>query len=172
VALGQYIDLARRKAPADLAEADRMLALAREQATLAGAELRALARGLHPVALERGLEIALASLAMQTTLRLEVDALPDRRLPEVVEATIWFVVSEALANAGKHSGAQRAVVRVAGEGPALVVEVSDDGAGGADPAGSGLMGLRKRVEALDGTLAVASSPGKGTTIRAELPCAS
>jgi len=112
VALGQYIDLARRKAPADLAEADRMLALAREQATLAGSELRALARGLHPVALERGLDIALASLAMQSPLRLEVEALPDRRLPAVVESSVWFLVSEALSNALKHAGATEVRVLV------------------------------------------------------------
>jgi signal transduction histidine kinase/uncharacterized protein YhfF len=172
VALGQYIDLARRKAPADLAEADRLLGLAREQATLAGKELRDLARGLHPVALERGLETGLASLAMQTTLELEVVSLPDRRLPEVVEATIWFIVSEALANALKHAGATTVRVHVRQEGRSVHVTVSDDGAGGASvDDGTGLLGLAQRIEALGGTLAVESPEGAGTTLVATIPLA-
>jgi signal transduction histidine kinase/uncharacterized protein YhfF len=172
VALGQYIDLARRKAAADPAEADRMLELAREQVTLAGKELRDLARGLHPIALERGLEVALASLAMQSTLRLEVDALPDRRLPEVVEATIWFVVSEALSNAVKHAGATEVRVRVGQEGRCAQVCVSDDGAGGASlDAGTGLLGLTARIEALGGTLKVHSPAGAGTRLDAMIPLA-
>lgn len=149
-----------------------MLELAREQVTLAGAELRDLARGLHPIALERGLEIALASLAMQSTLRLEVDALPDRRLPEVVEATIWFVVSEALSNAVKHAGATEVRVRVGQEGRCAHVCVSDDGAGGADlDAGTGLLGLTARIEALGGTLKVHSPAGAGTRLDAMIPLA-
>jgi signal transduction histidine kinase/uncharacterized protein YhfF len=172
VALGQYIDLARRKAAADPADADHMLALAREQATLAGAELRDLARGLHPVALERGLEIGLASLAMQSTLRLEVDALPDRRLPEVVEASIWFVVAEALSNAVKHAGATEVRVRVALEGRSVRVSVMDDGTGGASlDAGTGLLGLTLRIEALGGTLGVESPAGAGTRLEAVIPLA-
>ena len=172
VALGQYIDLARRKGAAEPEQADHMLALAREQATLAGAELRDLARGLHPVALERGLEIGLASLAMQSTLRLEVDALPDRRLPEVVEATIWFVVAEALSNAVKHAGATEVRVRVVQEGRCARLSVSDDGAGGACvDAGTGLLGLGARIEALGGTLAVDSPEGAGTRLEAMIPLA-
>jgi signal transduction histidine kinase/uncharacterized protein YhfF len=172
VALGQYIDLARRKVGDAPEDADRMLALAREQATLAGSELRDLARGLHPIALERGLEVALASLAMQSTLRLEVDALPDRRLPEVVEATIWFVVSEALSNAVKHAGATEVRVRVAQEGRCVHVGVVDDGAGGASvDEGTGLLGLGTRIEALGGTLAVESPAGAGTRLEATIPLA-
>lgn len=172
VALGQYIDLARRKAATDAGESDRMLELAREQVTLAGAELRDLARGLHPIALERGLEVALASLAMQSTLRLEVEALPDRRLPEVVEATIWFIVSEALSNAVKHAGATEVRVRVVQEGRCAHVSVCDDGTGGASlDAGTGLLGLTARIEALGGTLAVDSPPGAGTRLDAMIPLA-
>jgi signal transduction histidine kinase/uncharacterized protein YhfF len=172
VALGQYIDLARRKATTAPGEADRMLELAREQVTLAGSELRDLARGLHPIALERGLEVALASLAMQSTLRLEVEALPDRRLPEVVEATIWFVVSEALSNAVKHAGATEVRVRVLQEGRCAHVCVRDDGTGGASlDEGTGLLGLTARIEALGGTLAVDSPPGAGTRLEARIPLA-
>jgi signal transduction histidine kinase/uncharacterized protein YhfF len=166
VALGQYIDVARRKSGAD---ADRMLVLAREQAALAGQELRDLARGLHPVALDRGLEVALASLAMQSTLRLEVEALPDRRLPDVVAATIWFVVSEALSNASGHPGASELRVRVTQEGRSVRVVVVHDGAGGADA--TPLLGLANRVEALGGTLAVDSPEGLGTRLEAQIPLA-
>jgi signal transduction histidine kinase len=93
-------------------------------------------------------------------------------LPDAVETTTWFVVSEALANAAKHSGAARILVSVGRVEDRLIVEVADDGAGGADRDGGGLMGLRKRVEALDGRLTVGSGDGEGTTVRAELPCAS
>jgi signal transduction histidine kinase/uncharacterized protein YhfF len=172
VALGQYIDLARRKAPADPEEADRLLALAREQATLAGQELRDLARGLHPVALDRGLEIAFATLAMQSSLRIEIDALPDRRLPDVVEATAWFVVSEALTNALKHAGATELRVRIEQQGRWVRVGVVDDGTGGASlDRGTGLLGLTARIEALGGTLHVDSPEGAGTRLEALIPLA-
>jgi signal transduction histidine kinase len=170
VALGQYIDLARRKAEGDPAEADRLLGLAREQATLAGAELRDLVRGLHPVALERGLGVALASLAMQDALELKVEALPERRLPSVVEATVWFVVSEGLTNAVKHAGATELRVRVEERGDSVRMTVADDGAGGARPeAGTGLLGLAARIEALGGAFAVDSPAGAGTRLEATIP---
>jgi signal transduction histidine kinase/uncharacterized protein YhfF len=172
VALGQYIDVARRKLDADPAEADRLLALAREQAVEAGRELRDLARGLHPVALDRGLGQALATLAMQSPLRMEVEALPDRRLPDVVEVTIWFVVSEALANAVKHAGATEVRVQVRQEGRCARVIVSDDGAGGASvEEGTGLLGLSTRIEALGGTLDLRSPAGGGTSLEAAIPLA-
>jgi signal transduction histidine kinase len=172
VALGQYIDVARRKAAQDPHEADRMLGLAREQASLAGSELRDLARGLHPAALERGLEIALASLAMQSPLRLEVEALPARRLPTVIEVTIWFVVSEALTNAVKHAGATEVRVCVREHDGRLRASVADDGAGGASvEEGTGLLGLTARIEALGGTLTLDSPPGGGTRLEATIPIA-
>jgi signal transduction histidine kinase len=93
-------------------------------------------------------------------------------LAAAVENAAWFVVSEALANAGKHSGASRVLIRVGGLEGSLLVEVTDDGRGGADAAGGGLAGLRARVAALDGELTVLSPRGGPTTIRAELPCAS
>jgi signal transduction histidine kinase len=98
---------------------------------------------------------------------------PDERLPEPVEAAAYYVVSEALANATKHARAQRLEVTVDRQNGVLVVEVADDGVGGASTsAGSGLRRLLDRVEALDGRLFVSSPPGGGTTIRAEIPCAS
>jgi signal transduction histidine kinase len=97
--------------------------------------------------------------------------MPPKLSPQV-ELAAWFVASEALANAAKHSGASRALVRLAGADGTVTVEVADDGRGGADVAGSGLTGLRRRVEALDGRLTVTSPPDHGTTIRAELPCGS
>jgi signal transduction histidine kinase len=174
VALSQFLEVARRRVEGgDPEEAARLLALAREQVMEAGTELRDLARGLHPVALERGLEPALGSLAMQSPLRLDVEALPDERLPEVVEATVWFLVSEALANALKHAGADAVRVAVATRDGAAEVTVADDGAGGADPrAGTGLLGLCARVEALGGELRVDSPPGAGTRLHARLPLGS
>jgi signal transduction histidine kinase len=173
VALGQFVDVARRKLEqGDGEEAARLLALAREQIGEAGAELRALAGGLHPVALERGLEPALGSLAMQSTLRLDVAALPDRRLPEVIEATIWFVVAEALSNAVKHAGATTVRVAVELDGHAVRMTVDDDGAGGADTeAGTGLLGLVARVEALGGRLEIESPAGAGTRLASTIPLA-
>ena len=93
-------------------------------------------------------------------------------LPDAVENATWFVVSEALANAAKHSGAARVLVSVGCVEDRLLIEVVDDGVGGASADGGGLTGLRKRVEALDGTLAVSSPGGGPTAIRAELPCGS
>ena len=171
IALGQFLDVAGRKLDSgDAAEARRLLRIAREQVTEAGAELRSLAHGLHPVALERGLKTALDTLAMQAPVALEVSALPDRRLPDVVEATIFYVVAEALSNAVKH--ARASVVRVAVSLSEAIVHatVADDGIGGADlEGGTGLVGLRGRVEALSGTLAVTSPPGAGTTLELTIP---
>jgi signal transduction histidine kinase/uncharacterized protein YhfF len=169
VVLGQAIDLALRQLERDPEGAQRRLAAAREQASLAGRELRELARGLHPVGLERGLGGALAALATQSPLPLEL-ALPDRRLPDVVETTIWFLVSEALSNALKHADATRLEVAVVLHGRTLVATVSDDGRGGACATrGTGLQGLAARVEALGGRLDVQSIDG--TTLTATIPLA-
>lgn len=135
-------------------------------------ELDELARGIHPrVLTERGLDAALAALAERAPFPVHVGA-PAQRLPEPVEATVYFVCAEALTNAAKHSGAATARCDVSVDRGLVRVEIADDGAGGADPAGgSGLHGLADRVEAAGGTLAVSSPAGAGTTIRAELPCA-
>jgi signal transduction histidine kinase len=95
--------------------------------------------------------------------------LPDRRLPEPVEAAAYYVVAEALANVHKHAGARRIVVRATVEADRLAVAVTDDGIGGADERGAGLRGLADRVEALDGRLTLESPPGGGTRLRADIP---
>jgi signal transduction histidine kinase len=133
-------------------------------------ELRELASGLHPSVLsERGLAAALEALALRAPLRVELAALPDRPLPEQVEAAAFYVVAEALANVQKHAGAHTVLVRATSNGERLRVEVVDDGVGGADAAGGGLRGLADRVEALDGRLTLDSPPGVGTWLVAEIP---
>jgi signal transduction histidine kinase len=102
------------------------------------------------------------------TATVDVPAKP----PPAVETAAWFVVSEALANTAKHSGARRAAVRLAQRDGSLCVEVADDGRGGADAAGAGLRGLAQRVAALDGTLEIESRHGGPTVVRAVIPCAS
>ena len=136
------------------------------------AELRDLARGLHPAVLtDRGLERALTTLADHATVPVELRvALPDPRLAMSVEAAAYFTVCEALTNVAKHARATRAWVNVEPLDDHLGVEVGDDGAGGADlRAGSGLQGLRDRIAAVNGTLTIDSQPGAGTVLRARLP---
>jgi signal transduction histidine kinase len=172
VALGMSLGMAEQKLADDPERAGELLAEARIDAEHALRELRDLARGIHPPVLaDRGLEAALASLASSTPLRvgLSIDVSP--RPPAAVESAAYFVAAEALANAAKHARATRVDIAIARVGGAIELEVRDDGQGGADPEGSGLRGLRRRVEALDGTLTVVSPPGGPTTIRAELPCA-
>jgi signal transduction histidine kinase len=145
-------------------------------AELAGAltELRDLARGLHPLILsDAGLGPALESLAQRSALPVTVLGMaPQDRPPRRVEETAYYVAAETLANAAKHAGASAVTVSAARLGDQLVVEIIDDGWGGADPNGSGLRGLADRVAALDGQLVVDSPVGAGTRIRATLPCAS
>jgi signal transduction histidine kinase len=144
---------------------------AREEAKRALAELRDLARGIRPSLLaERGLGAAVAALAARSPIPATATVAIDRRPPAQVETAAWFVVSEALTNTAKHSGATRATVWVTQRNGDLHVDVVDDGRGGADPAGAGLKGLAQRVEALDGTLEVNSPPGGPTVVRAVLPC--
>jgi signal transduction histidine kinase len=135
------------------------------------AELREFARGIHPAILtERGLVPGLQSLAERSTVPVTVEATLSGRLPPAVEATAYFVVSEALANVGKYSKATVVTVRVGGANGELRMEVADDGIGGADPSrGSGLRGLTDRVAAVDGTLEVQSPTGQGTTLRVRIP---
>jgi signal transduction histidine kinase len=140
---------------------------------LALAELRELARGIHPVILsEAGLGPALASLAERSPIPATVAAAPPDRLPARVEETAYYVASEALTNAAKHAHATAVTISARRRGGGLVVEIGDDGVGGADPNGSGLRGLADRVAALDGRLQVRSRTGEGTCVIAELPCGS
>ncbi len=135
-------------------------------------ELRDLARGIHPVVLsERGLEPAVRALAARAPVPVDIVSDASGRLPAAVETAAYFVVSEALTNVSKYANAEHATVRVERVDGQLLVEVSDDGVGGASAGdGSGLRGLADRVAALSGTLEVTSPPGRGTRLRARLPC--
>jgi signal transduction histidine kinase len=137
------------------------------------AELRALARGLHPAILtNEGLVPALQALTGRAPGQVQLRADAIGRLPSPVETAAYFVVSEALTNVAKHAAAAAARVTVEGHDGTLTVEIADDGPGGAKiDAGSGLRGLTDRVAALDGRLELHSPPGAGTRVRCELPCA-
>ena len=146
---------------------------ARDEAGAAIAELRDLARGIAPPILtDRGLEAAVQSLGRRAAIPVQVDAAVEGRPLPVLETAAYFVVAEALTNVAKHAPGARARVTISLDAERLRVVVADDGPGGADPGGGGLTGLRHRVEALDGTLTVTSPRGAGTTVRAQLPCAS
>jgi len=172
VSVSLSVRLAQSRLGNDLEGAADLLAAASDELANALEELRELARGIHPAVLtDRGLGPALESLVTRTPLPVELDAPLDERLPEPVEAAAYYVVAEALANIAKYADATQAAVRVSRLNGLAVVEVEDDGVGGADPShGSGLRGLADRVEALHGRLAVESEPGQGTRIRAEIPC--
>jgi PAS domain S-box-containing protein len=174
VALAATLRLARHRVERDAHGAADLLDGALDELVAATAELRELARGIHPVVLtEGGLEPALAGLAGRFELPVAIDGPPPERLPAEVEATAYYVVAEALTNVARHAGATSAAVAVERAGAALVVRVRDDGRGGAATgAGSGLGGLADRVAALGGRLVVVSPPGGGTIVEAEIPCAS
>ena len=161
--------LGMRLAPGS--EVERLLATAQDELAASLQELRELARGLHPAVLsEHGLRSALESLALRAPLPVELSVALDDRPPAAVEVAAYYLVSEALTNIAKYADADTATVRVTRRDAELVVEVADDGVGGADPAdGSGLRGLADRIEALDGRLDVWSAPARGTTVRAEIP---
>jgi signal transduction histidine kinase len=172
VALSLTLGLALQRIDDDSAR--DLVQEAHTEAVAALAELRELARGIHPAVLsDRGLQAALRSLADRAPVLVEIAELPDDRLPPAVEAASYFVVAEALANMAKHAEATHAVVEVRRVNGHARIVVRDDGHGGADPErGSGLRGLAYRVSALDGRLAVDSPQGEGTTVTAEIPCAS
>jgi signal transduction histidine kinase len=152
-------------AEAFLAEADTELDHALE-------ELRELARGIHPAVLtDRGLEAAIQTLADRAPVPVELTHLPEERLPESVEAAIYYLVAEAITNVAKYAQASCASVAVERSNGFATVVVRDDGIGGAEPGpGSGLVGLADRVEALGGRLHIESPPGRGTELSAEIPC--
>jgi PAS domain S-box-containing protein len=170
VSLALQLRLAKAQLKANPDAAAASLRAATDELDLALEELRELARGLHPGALtQRGLPNALSVLGERLPIDVRVDA-PEERLPDNVEATVYYIVSEALTNVVKHARATCANVTIRRDGDLLRFEVTDDGRGGADPAaGSGILGLRDRAEASGGTLFVVSPPGKGTTVTAQLP---
>ena len=174
VSLAVDLGRARRRLEegGDTEEAAELVRVAHEDAKQALVEVRDLARGIHPAVLtDRGLDAALSALAARSPVPVSLATEIGERPPEAVEAAAYFVVSEALANVARHSGAERAAVSVVRAGRILVVEVRDDGKGGASPnGGSGLVGLEERVGALGGTLVVESPPGGPTSITAVIPC--
>jgi signal transduction histidine kinase len=173
VALGMSLGMAEQKFESDPEGAQQLVAEARAGVAEALKEMRDLARGIYPPVLaDRGIGAALETLADRSPLTTTVSVDLPERPPAPVETAAYFVAAEAMANAAKHSGAGRIDISVERRDGALEVEIRDDGSGGADAAGGGLAGLRRRVEALDGTLIVQSPEGGPTTIRAELPCAS
>jgi signal transduction histidine kinase len=170
VAIALQLRLLENRVRDDPAAAE-MASAAGEELKRSLQELRELARGLHPAVLEHGLGAALDAHAARSEVPTSVRCDVPRRLPEPVELAAYFVVAEALTNVAKYAHAREASVRAWRDGELAVVEVSDDGVGGADDSrGSGLRGLADRVEALDGRLRVVSPAGVGTVVTAELPC--
>jgi signal transduction histidine kinase len=172
VSLALTLRMAREKLDAEPSEAGRLLDHSREELDEALKELRELARGIHPTVLsDHGLAAAIEGLARRAPLPVAVGELPAERLPEHLELTAYFVVSEALTNVAKYASASHASVTVTMENGRLTIEVSDDGVGGADlELGTGLRGLTDRLAALEGWLDIDSRPGHGTTVRATIPC--
>jgi signal transduction histidine kinase len=172
VSLAMELGMAEEELRSNPEAAREVVVRARAETLAALGELRDLSRGIRPALLEeRGLATAVEALAERTptpatlTLHGELD-----QLPEAVRTAAYFTVAEALTNAAKHSGAERVRVRIERQAGRLTVEIEDDGRGGADPGGSGLDGLRKRLRALDGRLEAVSPSGGPTVIRAEIPC--
>jgi signal transduction histidine kinase len=173
VSLAMSLGLLESKLGDDPGAAAPIVREARETLALALAELRELSQGIYPSLLtERGLGAALDDLCRRAALPATLDAALPGRLPHQVAAAADFVASEALANVAKHSHATEARIRARVERGTLLVEIADDGIGGAGSrSGTGLRGLADRVEALGGRLTLSSPPGRGTTIHAEIPCA-
>jgi signal transduction histidine kinase len=173
VALSMQLGLARLELTAESPAAEPVAA-AQDLARQALTDLRELIRGVHPQILtDRGLAAALGDVAGTAPVPVDLHLRLPRRLPSVTEVTAYFVVVEALANIAKHSGAGRSAVAAWLAGDRLIVEVRDDGRGGADPArGSGLVGLADRVAAVDGTVALSSPRGGPTLVHVEIPCGS
>ncbi|MGW6460022.1 sensor histidine kinase [Streptomyces sp. NPDC055078] len=170
VALGMLLGRARRSRDPD--RADELLLQAHEESRRALVELREVAWRVYPTVLdEAGLRAALETVAERTPLPMRVEYDVEREPARHVETVAYFVVSEAVTNVVKHSGATRVEVNLRRTGGTLWLCVEDDGAGGADPSGGGLTGLASRVAALDGRFGVDSPAGGPTTITAELPCA-
>jgi len=173
LSLGLALQLVRAKLGDDANGTAELLDEADGELRAALDELRELARGIHPAVLtEQGLAAALQSLAERSPVPVALAEVPGQRLPAPAEAAAYFLVSEALANVAKYARASRVRVRVAQADGRVLVDVDDDGVGGADPSrGSGLRGLTDRVHALEGRFELDSPPGRGTHLHAEIPCA-
>ncbi|WP_425553021.1 sensor histidine kinase [Dactylosporangium fulvum] len=171
VSLALELRMAAESVPAEQSAVRQLLSHSVQGLTEVHEGLRDLARGIHPVQLSQGgICPVLRTLARRSTVPVELDLHIGRSLPERVEVAVYFVVSEALTNAAKHSQASVVHVTVETDTSAIRLSVHDDGTGGADVSeGTGLMGLRDRVEALGGRLNIVSPPGQGTTLTAEIP---
>jgi signal transduction histidine kinase len=172
IALSLRLSMLEKRLPAE-PTLKHELDTARHEIALSLEELRDVARGIHPAVLSgHGLTVAVESLAARAPLPVQLTLKVPGRLPERVEVAAYYVVSESLANVAKHARAARATVSLERQRETLVVEVVDDGVGGADTErGSGLRGLADRVEALEGRLRVWTPHGGGTRVKAEIPCA-
>jgi signal transduction histidine kinase len=171
VAVAVTLGLAEQRFKTDPEAAVKLVAQAREEAQAAVKELRELARGIHPAVLsDHGLGPALEALAARAPVPVDVSGVPDCALAHEIEVCAYFVTAEALTNVAKYARASSASVELSVEDDRLRVRVRDDGVGGADPTtGTGLRGLRDRVDALDGDIEVESPPGGGTTVTVEVP---
>ena len=170
VTLALQLSLIQRRIRQDPGDAEQLVTSASDELARSLEELRELARGIHPAALDQGLAPALDALAMRSAVPTTVACDVGSRLPEAVEFAAYFVASEALTNVAKYAQASTATVRVTRTPATLVVEIRDDGIGGADPtAGTGLLGLADRVAALGGRFQVSSPPAGGTVVTAEMP---
>jgi signal transduction histidine kinase len=172
VALSLELTLLKQQLDAD-PEVSTRIDHARDEIAMSLEELRDIAQGLHPAVVSgHGLAVALESLAARAPVPVELNVDLDDRLPEALEVAAYYLVSESLANIGKHAQASSATIDIARDNGQVVIEIIDDGIGGANTeAGSGLRGLADRVEALDGRLRVWTPRGHGTRVRAEIPCA-
>jgi signal transduction histidine kinase len=172
VSLALTLRLARSRLRDEPQRTQRLLESASQELDMALAELRELARGIHPAVLsERGLGAALDGVAERAPIPVELIDTPAERLPEQLEAAAYFVVAEAVTNVAKYADASHATVSVQRDNGLVLVQVADYGRGGADPAkGTGLRGLADRVSTLNGRLDVTSEPGRGTTVKATIPC--
>lgn len=171
VALAMNLGRAKAKFDSDPAAARDLVRHAHEEAKESITALRNVVQGLHPPVLtDRGLDAALSTLAVRSSVPVRLDVDLPQRLDATVESVAYFVVSEALTNAARHAAADRITVVVRGTGSALTAVIADDGRGGAtERPGGGLRGLRDRVAAIDGTISCSSPPGGGTTITMEVP---
>lgn len=171
VAVAMSLGLLDAKLPTEPDVAKPIVREAREALAITLHELREVSQGLHPsVLIERGLAAALRDLCNRSALRSRLNVVLNPRLPAEVEACAYFLASEALTNAAKHARAGQVLITASYVDPLLIIEVADDGIGGATThGGTGLRGLADRVDALGGRLTVSSPPGRGTTLRAEIP---
>jgi signal transduction histidine kinase len=172
VSMALNLRLARSQLREEPEAAEQLLEGAGEELDAALDELRELARGIHPAVLSaRGLDTALETLAHRAPVPVQIGRMPGERLPEAVELAAYYVVAEALTNVAKYAAATHATVDIERQNGRLVVQVADDGVGGADPSGgTGLRGLADRLAVIEGRLEIDSEPGRGTTVTARIPC--